>query len=126
MAVSRNPLRMSSLYSARMPFARRKEPEGVIGLTPFLNLVRELAGLLAPVAPRETFRSELEQGLLAAARQQSAQLSLGAITNADDGSMRRPDGVSNRVVIGAAAVGSAVSIVGLVAYMLYRRGERTA
>jgi len=125
MTVSRIPLKMASVAAARSSFGRSK-PGGLLQLKPFLNLARELAVLLAPVRPREAFSAELELGLLAAARQQNAQTSLHAFGQIDDGPMRRYDGAGNRVVIGAAAVGSAVSIVGLVAYMLHRRGERAA
>ncbi len=125
MTAGRIPLRVSSLVAAR-PSSGRMQRGGVVQLGPFLTLARELAGLLAPVRPREAFRSELERRLLVAARQQNAQMSLHAYPEADGVTPRRFEGVGSRVVIGAAAVGSAVSLVGLVAYMLHRRGERTA
>ncbi len=97
----------------------------VLSVMPFLSLAREIAALLLPVKPRADFRDDLERSLMAAARQQYARGILAAYEPVPpldrDGSERR------WVIAGAsaAAVASAVSIAGIVAYVLRHR-ERAA
>jgi hypothetical protein len=99
----------------------------VLSLVPFLSLARELAALLLPVQPSPQFRADLERSLLAAAQQQNARFLRFPPPATFAGT--RFDGFERRLVIGAAAaaaVGSAVSIAGIVVYVLYRRSDRAA
>lgn len=100
----------------------------VLTVVPFLGLARELAALLLPVRPSLQFRADLERSLLSAARQQNAQLAVTGFTPSATSYAGRFTPLERRWVIGAAAaaVGSAVSIAGIVAYMLYRRSEHVA
>lgn len=120
MFVSRIAYLPSILFSTRVP----AEPHAsdMLSIVPFLALARELAGLLAPVAPRPEFRADLERSLVAAARQQAAQTSLIPmfIEPRESGERRWV-----KPAAAAAAVGSAVSIAGIVVYVLRRR-ERAA
>lgn len=120
MLVSRIAFLPSILFSTRVP----AEPHAgdVLTIAPYLALARELAALLAPVAPRSEFRADLERSLVIAARQQAAQTSLIPII------MEPRESGERRWVkpaAAAAAVGSAVSIAGIVVYVLRRR-ERAA
>lgn len=101
---------------------------GVLTVVPFLGLARELAALLLPVRPRPQFRAELERSLLAAARQQNARRAVSGFMPAAASYGGRLTLLERRWVIGAAAaaVGSAVSIAGIVAFVLHRRGEHAA
>ncbi len=106
----------------------------ILTLAPYLALARELTGLLVPVRPRPAFRASLEASLLEAARRQCALEKLTIISPAT----MRPiepawtwrellsDGLDRRWVIGAAAVGSAVSVAGVMAYFWRQRGRRAA
>ncbi len=103
-------------------------------LTPYLELARDLAALLVPQHLRPEFKQSLEASLLVEARRQQAlrQLAIGHPTMAQP----RPtleswrdlllEGADRRWVIGAAALGSAVSIMGIVAYLWRQRGQRVA
>lgn len=84
--------------------------------------------LLIPVRPSPQFRADLERSLLAAARQQNAQMTMTGFAPQAASAGSRFTFPERRWVIGAAAaaVGSAVSIAGIVAYMLHRRSERAA
>lgn len=83
-------------------------------LEPLLGLAERAKGLLAPQKPSAAFRRALGQDLVAAARQVAAQ---GARRSA-----RRP---RTAVFWGAAALGSALSLAGLVAlFRHFRPGER--
>jgi hypothetical protein len=98
----------------------------VVSIVPFLSLARELAALLIPLQPRQQFRDELERSLIAEAHRQSAY---GALARYNNAQIVRVEGTDRRWVIGAAtaaAVGSAVSIAGIVAYVLRHRSERAA
>ena len=120
-------------------------------LAPLLLLAQEIAALLVPVKPRPDFRRQLHHSLLAEARRDQAlrTLSLPATTPesrwADpqgevalslqalhervidwSGQAAASDSVDRRWVWGAAAVGSAVSLVGIVAYVLHLRGRQAA
>lgn len=105
-----------------------------LSLTPYLELARDLAALLVPRHVRPEFKQSLEVGLLAEARRQYAlrQLAIG-----DSGSIqpRGPleawrevllESNERRWMIGAAALGSAVSIMGIVAYLWRQRNQRMA
>ncbi|MFQ6057473.1 MAG: hypothetical protein ACE5MB_01160 [Anaerolineae bacterium] len=83
-------------------------------LEPLLSLAERIKGVLTPQKPSAAFRRHLGQGLMAAARQTVAQ---GA---------RRPVRSLRPVILwGAAALGSALSLAGLVALFLrFRLGER--
>lgn len=93
----------------------------VLSVTPFLSLARDLAALLVPVRPRQDFRDDLERSLVAAARQQNARGVLIRYEQAPLGRYERDGSERRWVIAGAAAVGSAVSIAGIVAYVLRRR-----
>ena len=103
-------------------------------LSALLSLTRELTGLFAPVQPRAEFRNQLHQSLMSAARQKQAQraLALGdasaIVPDRLPSWLRQEDGrVDRRWVIGAAAVGSAVSMAGAVlAIVLHQRGRNDA
>ena len=116
MFVSRIAFLPSILFSARVPAA--PQAGDMLTIMPFLALARELADLFAPVAPRPEFRADLERMLIAQARQQAAQAALFpvAIDAREPGERRWVKGAA-----AAAAVGSAVSLAGIVVYVLRRR-----
>ncbi len=116
----------STLFATRAPGYGRSGD--VLTVVPFLGLARELAALLLPVRPSPQFRADLERSLLAAARQQNAQWAVTGFTPSATPYGGRFTPIERRWVIGAAAaaVGSAVSIAGIVAYMLHRRSEHVA
>jgi hypothetical protein len=87
----------------------------MLSIMPFLALAREVAALFAPVAPRPEFRSDLERVLVAQARQQAAHAALIPV-GIETGERRWVKGAA-----AAAAVGSAVSLAGIVVYVLRRR-----
>lgn len=119
MSVSRIALLPSILFSTRVH--AEPHPGDTLSVVPFLALARELAALLVPLEPPVDFRTDLERSLVAEARRQSAQTRLVPVT------IETREGLERRWVVGAAAaaVGSAVSIAGLVVYVLRRR-ERAA
>jgi hypothetical protein len=83
-----------------------------------------LSEALMPLAPRPAFRAELHDELILSAQRQYAQRVLTG--DFDDQSVAQ-EGVSRRLVLGAAAVGlsSAVSVISVVAaYYWRRRGRR--
>jgi len=101
-------------------------PEHQDTLEPLLALARKVKDALAPVEPDSAFCENLRLGLLAAARQRSAsQLSLRA-----EGSTKfqRPVHLFRRhrkeILIGAAALGSVVSVAGIVAYWIHARAAK--
>lgn len=120
------------------PEPAQTEPAPVLSLAPWLALARDLADLLVPVQPRPAFRAELERSLLAMARQQQARTRLAIAPVAEAWPawpgiwadrvaqcLRLPDDLSERRwVLGAAAVGSAVSLAGILAYVLYHVKEK--
>jgi hypothetical protein len=98
-------------------------PEHHDTLYPLLSLARKVKDALAPVEPDPAFCENLRLSLLAAARQRSASRpSLQA-----EGSIKsqRPVHLFRRhrkeILIGAAAVGSVVSVAGIVAYWIHTR-----
>lgn len=116
----------NALFTTQAPGHNRSSE--MLTVVPFLGLARELAALLLPVRPSPQFRADLERSLLAAARQQYAQLAATGFTPPATSYGGRFTSLERRWVIGAAAaaVGSAVSIAGIVAYVLYRRSEHVA
>lgn len=108
----------------------------ILTLTPFLNLARDLAALLAPIRPQPNFKAALGAHLIDAARQLYAQQALEIRMPAQqlppDSEFDWRDIISfgreRRWVVGAAAVGSAVSVagLGLLAYLWRQRSQRAA
>jgi len=83
-------------------------------LAPLLDTAGRAKEALAPVRPEPTFREDLRRGLLAAARQRRAQVVVVP-----------QEGRGRDILIGAAALGSAISVAGLLARLLRsRRGEK--
>jgi hypothetical protein len=115
-------------------------PAEPLNIYPFLALARELSALLLPIRPRAQFRVDLHRSLVASAQRQQAQM-LMTLT-AQDGAappalpqqqvekyaarLERELGQGSiRWVVGAAAVGSAVSLAGILAYLVRRRSRPT-
>lgn len=107
----------------------------VLNLGPFLAVARDLTALLVPVRPRPAFRHALEANLVAAARQHRALETLDIAApvahlsswhGLSDWRELVASGRERRWVVGAAAVGSAVSAAGIVAYLWHQRGQRAA
>jgi hypothetical protein len=96
---------------------------GVVSLTPFLTLVRELGAEIIPMRLRVEFRDELQRELMAAARQQYARDLLLWTAPAPP----QPK-TSRRWVLGAATLGlgSAVSVASIVAAYYMRHRHRQA
>ncbi|MGE5601610.1 MAG: hypothetical protein ACM30E_01085 [Nitrososphaerales archaeon] len=112
-------------FSTRTPAVQPGDE--IVSVMPFLALARELAALFLPVRPAQGFRDDLERSLMAAAYQQNARAALVGYGEPGTLSVGR-EGFERRWVIGAAAaaVGSAVSIAGIVAYVWWHRSERAA
>jgi len=94
---------------------------GIVSLAPFLALARELAAEIVPVRLRIEFRDELQRELMAAARQQYARDLL--IWSTPSSPKKR---TSRRWVLGAATLGSAVSLASIVAAYYMRHRHRQA
>lgn len=87
-------------------------------LAPLLSLARYLQQhVLVPVHPSAQFREHLRAGLLTAARQRMPVAAAGG------GVAWKPQW---EWIIGAAAVGSAVSIAGVAAFLIRRAQQRAA
>lgn len=103
-----------------------------LSLLPLLNLSRELRATLVPREVRLQFRDELYRSLVAEARRRQAAQALGL----GDGQRDFRERVLDRLrvasaqrrswVIGAAAVGSAASLVGIGVLAYVRRRRRRA
>ncbi len=111
-----------NLAEAQAPITPVKPASNsVVSLTPFLALVRELSAEVIPVRLRTEFRDELQRELMAAARQQYARdlliWSTPALPQAK---------TSRRWVLGAATLGSAVSLASIVAAYYMRHRHRQA
>lgn len=98
-------------------------------LAPYLTLSRDLSAVIVPVQPRSEFRAELYHSLLA----QAAQCLPAADRSPAAGIPVRfarwviaAPGPDRRWVWGAAAVGSAVSLAGVITYFWRQRGRRAA
>ena len=105
----------------------RDESQGAgttLTIVDLLRTSRELSEALTPLAPRPDFRAELRDELILSAQRQYARRVLAG--DFDDQPVAQ-EGVSRRLVLGAAAVGlsSAVSVISVVAaYYWRRRGRR--
>jgi hypothetical protein len=107
-----------------------------LSLATLLDLSRELTGVLIAVQPRAAFRADLYSRLLVEARRQQAVRTLSLPDRSDfdlDESwvvVRRSylgyGTGGRRWLLGAAAVGSAASVVGLLAFVRSRRHGRAA
>lgn len=96
-------------------------PEPGVNLAPFLSLARELASNITPVQARRAFRDDLHRDLVAVARQQYAYNQLFVSEPAAN------QGRNNRRwVLGAATLGSAVSLAGVAAYVWRQRHRQAA
>ena len=101
-------------------------PEHRDTLQPLLTVARKVKEALAPVEPDSAFCENLRLSLLAAARQRSAsRLSLRAGGSTKS---QRPLHLFRRrrkeILIGAAALGSVVSVAGIVAYWIHARAAK--
>ncbi len=86
-------------------------------IAPLLRLARDLAALLRPVKPRAAFRHELRRSLVSSGyRQLSPSLALQPFAQ----DSRR------EWMLSAAAIGSAVSVVGVLAYLWRNRSSHAA
>lgn len=122
---------------------RRSAHQGdreVVHIGPYLALVRDIAALIVPMRPHPEFQARLEGSLLEAARQQRAQAALEIAPRSFDGvasiaserhgkmverlAEMRSD--SRRQLMISAAVGSAVSLAGIVALVWRYRSSRKA
>ena len=115
----------------------RNEP---LTLSPFLALARELSALLLPIRPRPQFRAELHRNLVVSAQRQQAQLLVALAAHDAPTPSAFPQRQvekyagrwerelyqgGKRWVVGAAAVGSAVSLAGILAYLMRRHNRPT-
>ncbi len=112
---------------------RRAEDSHILNVAPFLNLAREMSDLIAPVPMRPAFRSELEHSLLAAARQRAARQQLDIRPPTVEWPLSYRDlaasvvqPVMDRRWLMGAAVGSAFSLAGLMAYVWRQRRRHAA
>jgi hypothetical protein len=91
-------------------------------LQPLLALARKVKDALAPVEPAPAFCENLRLSLLAAARQR-------LVSRLSSTKSQRPIYLFRRhrkeILIGAAAVGSVVSVAGIVAYWIHTRVAKT-
>jgi hypothetical protein len=110
------------LEETKVPSAPVKRVSAdILSLAPFLALVRELAAEIIPMRLRVEFRDELQRELMAAARQQYARDLLIWSTPAPAQTK-----TSRRWVLGAATLGSAVSLASIVAAYYMRHRHRQA
>jgi len=96
-------------------------------LQPLLALARRVKEALTPVEPAPAFCKNLRRSLLAAAHQRSASrlsLQVGVSTKS-----QHPVHLFRRhrkeILIGAAALGSVVSVAGIVAYWIHTQAAKT-
>jgi hypothetical protein len=95
-------------------------------LRPLLALARKVKDALAPVEPAPAFCENLRLSLLAAAHQWSASRLSSSQAQAEGSTKsQRPVHLfrrhRKRILIGAAALGSVVSVAGIVAYWIHTR-----
>lgn len=111
-----------NLEGTKTPGARTPHvSSAVVSLAPFLTLARELAAEIVPVRLRIEFRDELQRELMAAARQQYARDLIIWSTPSS-----HPTRTSRRWVLGAATLGSAVSLASIVTAYYMRHRHRQA
>jgi hypothetical protein len=114
--------------------SRARYRDTIIALAPLLDVARELGAILIPVRPPLPFRAELHRALVATARQQQVQNELFPLPGpsadfrsrvndwAGQGLNELSEG-DRRWFVGAAVVGSALSLAGLVGFVLLQRGR---
>ncbi len=112
-------------------------------LAPLLLLAQDIAAVVLPLAPRAEYRRALRGSLIRQARRQRAQRLLDLADPIRTPFVPEDQPLPNRVagwitqetsslemdrrwVLGAAAVGSAVSLAGILAYVLSHRGRSAA
>ena len=109
--------KLAWLSLAPPPVGRAAAQTGDDGLDPSLRaLAAELQAALAPVTPRASFRKDLRRDLAAVARQRRSPRIV----------LQRPPDYRRGLLIGAAAVSSAVSVAGLVAFFWRQRSQRAS
>ncbi len=91
-------------------------PELTEAARPLMALARALSGLWTPVQPRPEFRAQLRYGLIRAAQHKQALAALDS----------RPALLRRPWIMGAAALGSAVSVIGVIAFLLHARHNARA
>ena len=90
-------------------------------LRPLLLLAGKVKGALTPVEPDPAFCEDLRLSLLAAAHQQAASRPNSTNSQRSVQLFRRH---RKEILIGAAALGSVVSVAGIVAYWLHTRAAK--
>ncbi len=115
-------------------------PETALLIVPFLDLAHEIAALIVPVHPRREFRADLGRDLLAVARQRQAQqpvelvlpsshatglplVLFGRVNEWAGMGLNELGDLDRRWVVSAAVVGSALSLAGVLAYVLHQRSR---
>jgi hypothetical protein len=93
-------------------------PEHQDMLQPLLALARKIKDALTPVEPDPAFSENLRRSLLAAAHQRAVYLLSTTKAQHPVPLFRRH---RKEILIGAAALGSVVSVAGIVAYWIYTR-----
>ena len=96
-------------------------PEHQDTLEPLLALARKVKDALAPVEPAPAFCENLRLSLLAAARQRLASPLSSTKSQRPTHLFRRH---RKEILIGAAALGSVVSVAGIVAYWIHTRAAK--
>jgi len=91
-------------------------PELAEAARPLMALANALAGLWTPVQPRPEFRAQLRHGLVHAARRKQTLAALDS----------RPALLRRSWIMGAAALGSVVSVIGVIALLLHARHHARA
>ena len=91
-------------------------------LQPLLSLARKVKDALASVEPAPAFCENLRLSLLAAARQRLVSRPSSTKSQRSTYLFRRH---RKQILIGAAAVGSVVSVAGIVAYWIHTRAAKT-
>lgn len=101
-------------------------PERQDALQSLLALTQKVKDALTPVEPDPAFRENLHLSLLAAAHQRLA--SRPSLRAEDSTKSQRPIHLFRRhrkeILIGAAALGSIVSVAGIIAYWIHARAAK--
>ena len=96
-------------------------PEHQDTLQPLLALARKVKDALTPVEPDPAFCENLRRSLLAAAHQRAVYLLSSTKAQHPVPLFRRH---RKEILIGAAALGSVVSVAGIVAYWIHTRAAK--
>lgn len=96
-------------------------PEHQDMLQPLLALARKIKDALTPVEPDPAFSENLRRSLLAAAHQRAMYLLSSTKAQHPVPLFRRH---RKEILIGAAALGSVVSVAGIVAYWIHARAAK--